>query len=218
MIRAQDKIYHHLVSYYESCLARHGDTHLGVDWPNEPDAIKRYGVMLGVIRPRSCHSTVSLLDFGCGASHLYEYIKERKLHHIDYAGLDLSPRYIELCRAKFPDLTYYRADVLDPRVSIPEFDYLVLNGVLTEKREFSFDRMWNYARRLLRAAWSRARIGMAFNLMSKQVDWERNDLFYLPLDKLADFVTGELSRHFIVRQDYGLYEYTIYLYREPAES
>ncbi|HKX28998.1 MAG TPA: class I SAM-dependent methyltransferase [Blastocatellia bacterium] len=218
MIPDQDTNYYRLVAHYESCLARYGDTHLGVDWPNPQDADKRYEVMLGVIRPTGGGSSVKLLDFGCGASHLYGYIRERGLDHIDYAGLELSPRFIELCRAKFPDRTYYHADLLDPRTELPEFDYLVLNGVLTEKRELSFDQMWSYGRRLLRAAWSKTRLGMAFNCMSKQVDWEREDLFHLPLNCLADFLAAELSRHFIVRQDYGLYEYTVYLYRNQVES
>ncbi len=52
--------------------------------------------------------------------------------------------------------------------------------------------------------------------MSKQVDWERDDLFHLPLDQMADFVCGNLSRNFVIRNDYGLYEYTTYVYREPA--
>ena len=50
--------------------------------------------------------------------------------------------------------------------------------------------------------------------MSKQVDWERDDLFHLPLDLLADYLTRNLSRHFVIRNDYGLYEYTVYVYHD----
>ncbi len=35
---------------------------------------------------------------------------------------------------------------------------------------------------------------------------------------LVNFLTRELSRHFIIRNDYGLYEYTTYLYHKPAEA
>ena len=54
--------------------------------------------------------------------------------------------------------------------------------------------------------------------MSTQVDWIRDDLFYLALDDLTSFVTQHLGRNFVVRSDYGLYEYTVYLYREPRIS
>jgi hypothetical protein len=56
---------------------------------------------------------------------------------------------------------------------------------------------------------------MALNLMSKHVDWERDDLFHLPIDELLQFSRRELSRHVVIRHDYGLYEYTAYVYREP---
>jgi hypothetical protein len=48
------------------------------------------------------------------------------------------------------------------------------------------------------------------------VDWERDDLFHLPMDILADFLSREVSRHFAIRADYGLYEYTVHVYREPT--
>ena len=45
-----------------------------------------------------------------------------------------------------------------------------------------------------------AKRGIAFNVMSKQVDWERNDLFHLSLDEMSSFVTKHLSRHFVVSE------------------
>ena len=135
---------------------------------------------------------------------------------IAYAGLDLSAQFVALANSKFPARRFYQADILAAdEASIPSFDYIILNGVLTEKLAMSFDEMWNYTQRLLRAVFAKARCGMAFNVMSKQVDWERADLFHLPLDLLTELLTREISRHFVVRNDYGLYEYTTYVYRLP---
>jgi SAM-dependent methyltransferase len=211
--------YLQLVAHYEDCLARHGDSHLGVDWPNQADALTRYQVMLDVIPPDQRDTAVSLLDFGCGAAHLYEFIRARGFDGIAYAGLDLSPQFVELARRKFPERLFYLGDVLAESAPVlPRFDYCVLNGVLTEKRELTFEAMWDYARRLLRHVFAQARCGIAFNVMSKQVDWERGDLFHLPLDLLAEFLTRELSRHFVLRHDYGLYEYSVYVYHRPVRG
>lgn len=211
------KPYRRIIAHYEECLARFGDTPQGVDWPNSRDAQTRYSVMTEVIRPEDRGKKVSLLDFGCGASHLYEYLQAHGLGHIAYAGLDLSEQFIRLSRSKFPHLTFYQLDLLGRQAEqLPDFDYIILNGVLTEKQNLTFDEMWDYARELLSAVFRRARCGIAFNVMSKQVDWERDDLFHLPMDLLAGFLTRELSRHFIFRSDYGLYEYTTCLYRAPA--
>ena len=211
----QQKKYLSLVSHYESCLEMHGDTHRGVDWPKKDDVDTRYRTMLEVIRtdmPRK----VSLLDFGCGASHLYEYILRNKLSNIDYSGLDLSENFISLSKSKFPSNTYYCLDILEDSVSLPDFDYSVMNGVFTEKRDLSFDEMFSFFQGVVRRVFAKSRIGIAFNVMSKQVDWERADLFHLPFDRLAELLTKEVSRHFVIRNDYGLYEYTAYVYREPS--
>jgi SAM-dependent methyltransferase len=217
------KQYLAIISHYESCLSKYGDTHKGVDWPNQADADTRYQVMLDLIR-RPSNGIISLLDFGCGASHLYEYIERNKSQsallasQLKYNGLDLSEKFVALSKKKFPNNRYYHLDILDDQVSLPEFDYIVMTGVFTEKCDLSFDDMLSYCQAVLIRAFRKVRIGMAFNVMSKQVDWERQDLFHLPFELLASFITNHLSRNFVFRHDYGLYEYTAYVYRDLVRN
>jgi cyclopropane fatty-acyl-phospholipid synthase-like methyltransferase len=157
---------------------------------------------------------VSLLDFGCGASHLYEYILRQRFDHIAYSGLDLSPAFINLSQRKFPRIQYYSLDILDDSAALPNFDYIVMNGVFTEKRELTFDEMLAYFKDVVLRVFNKARVAIAFNVMSPHVDWERQDLFHLPLDSLAAFLVKQVSRDFVIRNDYGLYEYTTYVYRK----
>lgn len=201
-----------LVEHYEDCFAKHGDTHLGVDWPNAKDAKTRYRSMLEVIR-ETPDKAITLLDFGCGTSHLYEYMLETGVENVIYSGLDLSQQFIAAAKKKFPDNDYFLVDILDSPDAIPSFDYVIMNGVFTEKRELSFDEMYSFFTEMITAVFEKTRRGIAFNVMSKQVDWERDDLFHLPLDTLASFLTQKVSRNFIIRNDYGLYEYTVYVYK-----
>jgi SAM-dependent methyltransferase len=201
-----------IITHYENCLDKYGDTHLGVDWPNPTDAFTRYQVMLDVIREKGS-SRISLLDFGCGASHLYNYILANKLSYIDYAGLDISEKFIRLSKRKYPEISYYCVDILQSSLKLPTFDYIVLNGVFTEKQELSHDEMWKYFKQVVLKIFRQAHNGIAFNVMSSHVDWERQDLFHLPMDKLVAFLVEEVSRDFIIRNDYQLYEYTTYVYR-----
>jgi hypothetical protein len=50
--------------------------------------------------------------------------------------------------------------------------------------------------------------------MSKNVDWEREDLFHVSLDLVSDFLCKNLTRNYIIRNDYGLYEYTVYVLKK----
>jgi hypothetical protein len=102
--------------------------------------------------------------------------------------------------------------VLD-NVSLPRFDYAIMNGVFTQRVDLSYDEMLDFFKRAVKCTFSLVDEGLAFNAMSKHVDWERDDLFHLPLDVLGDFLTREVSRNFVIRNDYGLYEYTTYVYR-----
>ncbi len=206
--------YRAIVEHYEACLERDGDTHLGVDWPNAQDVPTRHRVMLDVVRRPPPRIPVRLLDFGCGASHLYEYIRAQGISDISYAGVDLSDRFVELSRAKFPENEYWCLDVLTADAkSLPRFDYAVMNGVFTERVSLSFDEMFDFFTAVVRRVFEIVDVGIAFNLMSKHVQWEREDLFHVPFDALASFLTAEISRNFVLRNDYGLYEYAAYVYR-----
>ncbi len=209
------KKYFKIVRHYEHCLDQYGDTHLGVDWPNPEDLEKRFQVMLEVIKPPFT-SHASLLDFGCGASHFYEFLLKTKNTNIEYSGLDISEKFICLSQKKFPEINFFCLDILEQPALVPNFDFMIMNGVFTEKRDLTFEEMFKYFSNVITICFAKVHVGLAFNVMSKHVDWERKDLFHVSLDTITNFLTKKLTRHFIIRNDYGLYEYTIYLYKEPS--
>lgn len=196
--------------YYEQCFAEFGDNHLGVNWPNEQDALKRYQVMLDLVI--NDNQPCSLLDFGCGTSALYEFIKYQNLTSINYSGLDISEQFILASKKKYPEVDFYCGDILDNSFEIPNFDYIILNGVFTVKRELSFNQMFEFLKHVLIALKPKANKAIAFNVMSSHVDWQRDDLFHLTHDMLADFLIKKFGRKYVIRSDYGLYEYTTYVY------
>ena len=199
-----------IVKHYENCLAVHGDSHKGVDWPNAKDADKRYEVMLDLL-----HSTprpVKLLDLGCGASHLFDFMMKKKSEGIEYVGLDASKDFVKLCRTKYPKNKYICSDLLKDELPGEQFDYVVINGVFTIKGGLSNAEMFDFVSSMLTKVKSLTRVGFAFNVMSKFVDWERDYLFHLSYDELADYLTKNISRKFVIRSDYGLYDYTVYVY------
>ena len=206
-----------IVQDCEIDLRRFGDTFEGAGWTKKKAyAERRYRIMLDMIRPTPL--PVSVLDFGCGISHLYDYINRHNMANIAYTGLDLSDSYLAMSRAKFPEVTYYQVDLMDPSVTIPEFDYIIMSGVLTYKGNASYDEMLAYSQALLRRIAPFAKIGLAFNVMSKHVDWERDDLFHLSLSELATFLAKEFGRRFTFRHDYDLFEYTTYVYFTPFQD
>lgn len=195
-----------LVDHYEKCLKKHGACAKGVDWPNEKDADLRYRVMKD---SNGGWGFGSYLDVGCGYGRFSEDV------YGNYVGIDVSAKMIAAAKKKYPLRLFEVRDILKKPFKAKSFDYVVMNGVLTEKLSLSHKEMEGFAFDMIRAAFKMCRIGLAFNVMSAHVDWKRDDLFHVPFDTMACFLKDCVSKHFSFRQDYGLYEYTTYVYREP---
>jgi SAM-dependent methyltransferase len=205
--------YLEIAEHYRNCYQLHGDNHLGVDWPNYEDTLTRHQVMYDLIRYKEkSHITNStLLDFGCGLGHFYDWI-QTQTNQPKYYGLDINEEFVKKCEIKFPQTKFYHKDIIvDDNIS--NFDYIVCNGTFTEKRNLHQDEMMSFFKQTICKLWDKCNIGISFNLMSKQVDWERNDLFHVSLDELAWFLKENLSRNFVIRNDYKLYEFTTYVYK-----
>jgi SAM-dependent methyltransferase len=207
--------YVEVVRFSETFLDKHPESSAAsVGWVRG-DGDTRYRVMLELIVPAP--GPVTLLDFGCGLSHLYGYILRHSTRGIQYSGLDLSEQMLERCRRRYPEVPYYQVDVLAPEAPpLPPFDYIVMNGIFTYLGAIPQEEKFAYLRALVTRVFSLATKGVAFNVMSKQVEWERDDLFHVPLDPLLTFLAREVSRHVVIRHDYGLYEYTVYVYKQPT--
>jgi len=202
----------------EQDLLKYGDSFRGVGYTKSAaEAAQRYGLMLGVVR--EVGEKVSLLDFGCGLAHMLDYIEQGAARgNIEYTGLDLSARYLDAAKTRHPHGTFIQMDVLESDEDLPDFDYITLNGVFNYRGPISENAMTRYWKALISVVFRHCRRGMAFNVMSRIVDWQRDDLFHLSIDSMAQFVAFSLSRHFIIRHDYGGHEYTVYVYREASAS
>jgi SAM-dependent methyltransferase len=205
--------YTRIVEHYEQKLSEHGPTYKGVDWPRAEDVDVRNAVMLDVCRDAGARA--SLLDLGCGIGLLPDFLRARGLlEHFDYLGIDLSARMVTAAKARHPDLRFEVRDVLKNPLGDGVFDYVIMNGLLTVKASLAQGEMEEFASSMIEAAFRAARRGLAFNVMSEHVDWKREDLFHWPFDRAAAFLKRACSRHVVFRADYGLYEYTAYVFRE----
>ena len=208
----QNRQYMTIIQQSETYLADYGDSYKGIGRFKEEQALRSYQTMLEIIKPNSERKT-TLLDFGCGLSHFYAYIQESGINNIQYNGLDISEKFLAVSRQKYPENRYYQIDVLEDDSQLPQFDYIIMNGIFTQKCDLSYEAMWEYFTTILPRVFDHAKIALAFNVHSKIVDWEREDLFHVPFDPLAKFLSENLTRNFAIRHDYRLYEYTVYVYR-----
>ena len=75
------------------------------------------------------HSTITMLDAGCGNGRFLGFLKERlpKLE-IKYTGVDISEELLTEARAKYPDGDFIKDDILE-KLPATQFDLLSCFGV-----------------------------------------------------------------------------------------
>ena len=208
------KNYEVLYRHYEDTLKKHGLNHKGMDWPKEEDLIRRFKVMLGLIVADS-NDKIKLLDLGCGIGLFYGYLKENVSElKIDYHGIDISNEMIKGAQQLYPNGLFEVRDVLLNPIEKNGFDYIIMNGVMTEKVSLTQLEMIEFSQTLIKNVFESARVGIAFNVMSSHVDWKRDDLFHWDIDDMLSFLVKNCSRNIKINMDYGLYEHTVYVYKK----
>lgn len=203
----------------EESVRRLGVTPQAV-WLDQRDTLK-HGVRRceAVLRMIENRTKFSILDLGCGPGFTLDYLRDRyEPDAFSYCGIDISEPLISAARNRHPTANFNHRDIIADPMPDQTFDFTAINGVLTAKYMLSHEEMEAFACELLQAAWRSTRIALSFNVMSIFVDWTREDLFHWPLDHAIGFCSRALSRHCNVIADYGLYEYTVQVLRDPVPA
>lgn len=210
-----DNSYLKLAYHYHNCFEKHGATPKGLDWDNQENLNKRYQIMSELFI-HDKNKQVDILDFGCGYGGFYEYLIKNYFNS-HYIGLDINENTLRLFQNKYPELNLYLEDIHlipdRPWEGFPSYDYIICNGTFTVKGDMTQREMTNFMCSTLEKLWTKTNKGIAFNCMSKVLDYERDDLFHVSFDELSMWVYDNLSSKFTIRQDYGLREFTIYVYK-----
>lgn len=194
----------------------HGPTVQGVDWGSDEARLElRYEKMAALIESSNA-AAPSLLDAGCGFGGFFAYLTRSNIA-VEYSGIDVVPTMIDHASREFPDALFSCADLfdLDPA---DQFDYVVCNGILTQKLTATKPEMDAFSERLIKAMFKLCRVGIAFNVMSTRANFMVDNLYYRdPVDMLAWCLDAITPRLRIDHLYPPLYEFTVYLYRADGD-
>ncbi|MBA3831422.1 MAG: class I SAM-dependent methyltransferase [Chthoniobacterales bacterium] len=211
-----DSITAALKNHYSETFAEHGATARGVDWGEDADVVLRYDKMLAVLDSREAlkggsDSTLSVLDVGCGYGGLYQHATSRGLQ-LDYTGIDVVPEMIAHAQVSLPQGRFVCRDVFDGEAN-DRYDYVICNGILTQKLTTSIREMDSYAQEMIRRLFQLCRCGVAFNLMTNKVNFTVDNLYYRSPVEILAFCFADITDKVKLDHSYRLHDYTVYLYR-----
>jgi hypothetical protein len=98
---------------------------------------------------------------------------------LEYELIAVPETMLGHARSRWPAQRFELRDVRDHPFPDYAFDYIIACGTFTVRFENSYDAQVHLVEGTLEALWPSSRFGIGFNVMSKHVDWERDDLFHL---------------------------------------
>jgi SAM-dependent methyltransferase len=189
-----------LSQHYSGLVRRHGDAPEAAQYADRETQERRMAVLceIGVAK----HSKV--LDFGCGTGQLLSFLQRSIGYEGEYVGYDISPEAIELARSTHPRGRFEHRNILEQR-----------GEEISDNRAF-FEAI---SRRLM----AQAKVGYAFNMLSRFVDYFDDALYYEDPLHAFRFCKEQLSPLVTLRHDYQVrpgsipFEFAIYVLRSDVE-
>jgi SAM-dependent methyltransferase len=200
-----------VAEYYSSKLAEHGETPRGVDWNGEESQTLRFEQLSKVIDKQN-HFSVN--DLGCGYGALYDFLNERYESFL-YSGIDVSENMVNAAKQRCQDRREASFVVSNEPEKIA--DYGIASGIFNVRMGRTDNEWYDYLQATLEVLDRTSRLGFSFNCLTSYSDADkmRDYLYYADPCMLFDLCKRRYSRNVALLHDYGLYEFTILVRKQP---
>lgn len=200
-----------VAEYYSAKLTQHGETPRGVDWNGEESQALRFEQLSKII---NINHNFSVNDLGCGYGALYDFLNDKHESFL-YSGLDISENMIQAAQRRYQSKTKAHFVVSSKPDQVADFG--IASGIFNVRLGRS-DEEWNsYLEATLDVLDRTSRLGFAFNGLTAYSDTDkmRDYLYYADPCMLFDLCKQRYSRNVALLHDYGLYEFTILVRKQP---
>lgn len=211
-----------VAGYYGRAFAAHGAAHRGVDWSSAESQALRFGILLDGVdwtgRP-------SLLDYGCGYGALAGHL-DRIGADCGYVGHDIVAPMIEAARQANrgrPDRSFTTVEPASD-AGVPgarAFDHVVASGIFNVRLDTPPAIWEEYVWEMIGRLGSLAGRRLAFNMLPPVScpELARPHLHHADPAVVAERCAGLFGGRVSVREDYGLWEFTIVVeFGRPATA
>jgi SAM-dependent methyltransferase len=192
---------------YTGNVLEHGPGPRSVGWKDADQQVLRFAKLLEVVAPADAAAGISVNDFGCGYGAMFEYLASREgLKLSRYVGYDISGAMLAVARDRIDD---GRCELVEgPRIT-RKADYSFVSGTFNVKLEATDEQWGVIVKDAIRDLAAHSTRGFAFNLVTDQVDWKDDKLFYADPMEYFEFCRRNVSRYVSLLHDYPLYEWTL---------
>lgn len=192
--------------YYSNLLRKYGTSPKALAYNSSLQQIHRYSALTN-IQPISKLSSV--LDVGCGLGYLSDFLRDNGWQG-NYTGIDINPDIIQAASERRPSDNFLCKDLLTEDFE-DKFDYVFCGATLQHKPKYT-DAL-KYLEAMIVRMFSLSYKGLAFDVFTNQVDYEREVSIYVSPSHLLE-LCYRLTNRLVIRHDFRPYEIMVYLYNQ----
>lgn len=190
---------------YTDNIRKFGNKAESVGWGNQEKQDLRFLKLLSLIEDKQ--DTFSVNELGCGYGELVKYCSRNGFQLGEYFGYDISEEMLKNAKdylAGIENITLFKSSELSTMA-----DYTIASGIFNVRFDHGIQDWDLHIKSTLRDMFEHSKKGIAFNLLTKYVDFEADNLYYADPGYCFDFCKTELSKKVNLLHDYPLYEWTI---------
>lgn len=190
--------------FYMDSFIKYGATPPGVGWEDQSSQALRFEKIIHLIDwPQN---KVSINDFGCGYGAMFRYLCSRQIQVDKYFGYDICDDMLTKATSTIKDA---RAVFNNSDQVLYRADFTFISGTFNLKLSHS-DRSWSeYVRQTLVEIASKSVRGIAFNMLSSDVEDKQCIFYYADPCNYFNFCKRNISSNVSLLNDYPLGEWTM---------
>ena len=190
---------------YSESIKEFGIDAKSVGWGTKVKQDLRFDKLLSVIGESK---SFSINELGCGYGEMVKFCEHNNFNLNRYEGYDISKKMIEAASNYL--INYQNIHLYNLSEIKNKLNYTISSGIFNVKFDESIKNWEEYIKETLMKMFEKSDKGIAFNLLSKYVDYKSsNELFYADPMDYFEFCKKNMSKKVNLLHDYELYEWTI---------
>lgn len=189
-----------LAEAYDELVDRFGADAKASQWRDRESQDRRLNVLVADLDLGDS----SILDFGCGTGRLVDILLGQGLDSFSYTGIDFSAKAVDLARLNHPGHQFIHGSQEELH-GLDSFDYVLVSGTFNNL----IPDHWSWMTSTLTQLYAVAKKVLAFNNLSRYVDYMDPGLYYADPSEVLAFCKGTLSPMVRIEHDYLIREGTV---------
>jgi SAM-dependent methyltransferase len=189
---------------YTDNLEKFGTTSKAVGWNTIECQHLRFEKLVQFICKEQ---KITINDLGCGYGAFFQFLTEKGFLVDKFYGYDISVPMLKTAKEIIGNDS--RVELINSPLLTNKADYSCVSGIFNVKCDADELSWLNFILQTLDNLDAYSEKGFSFNLLTKYVDFRRDDLYYANPGYFFDLCKTKYSKKVNLVHDYNLWEWTI---------